>query len=471
MNTHMERVAVIGAGTMGAAIAAQLADAGLDVLLLDIIPFQLTQQEKDAGLTINDRAVRNRLATQGVERVKISKPPNFENVENASRIIIGNLEDDFDALENADWIIEAIIENLEAKRNLMARIERVRKPSTLVSTNTSGILISQIAEGFSDSFRENFIGTHFFNPPRYMKLLEIIPTKDTLPENIDKVRDFCAQRLGKGVVLCKDSPNFIANRVGFGCGAYVLSYVLENGYTVEEVDAITGPVIGRPKTATFRLIDLVGIDIWDHIISNLAVAIPHDQYILPYLQSDRANFLIRTMIDKGWLGNKAGKGFYHAVAQPDGSKEFRVLDLNRMDHIPPSAVHLPTLEKVKEITDLRERLRVVLGAQDRGGQLARAVVYQNLVYASQLIPEVADTPAPIDDAMRWGFGYSTGPFEIWDLLGVRDILPAMEMDGYPVAEWVYEMLDCGNESFYHYDGSVKLATYEPGKRNYSPLSM
>ncbi|HSB66778.1 MAG TPA: 3-hydroxyacyl-CoA dehydrogenase family protein, partial [Anaerolineales bacterium] len=259
MKYKFHRAVVIGAGTMGAAIAAHLANAGVPVTLLDIVPNKLSPEEEQKGLTLQDKAVRNRIVQQGLDRAIKSRPASFFSSDTASLVSIGNLEDDLDVIKAADWVIEVIIENLKIKRSLMARIDAIRPENVIISTNTSGIPVTQIAEGLSEGFRKHFLGTHFFNPPRYLKLLEVIPTKDTLPEVVNALSEFGEYRLGKGIVLCKDTPNFIANRIGFGGGAFALDYILENNYTVDEVDAITGPAIGRPKTATFRLIDLVGI--------------------------------------------------------------------------------------------------------------------------------------------------------------------------------------------------------------------
>jgi 3-hydroxyacyl-CoA dehydrogenase len=256
------------------------------------------------GLTLDDSVVRNRIVQEGLDRALKSRPASFFTADHASLISIGNLEDDFDVIQQADWVIEAIIENLEIKRQLMERIDKVRGENTIVSTNTSGIPVSSIAKGRSQGFREHFLGTHLFNPPRYMKLVEVIPTEDTHSDVVKFINHFLEYRLGKGIVVAKDTPNFIANRLGFAGGAFGLDYILEQGYTVEEVDSITGPIIGRPKTATFRLIDLVGIDVWEHVGRNLVPLIPHDEHAIRYLESERSNELFHTMVENGWLGRK-----------------------------------------------------------------------------------------------------------------------------------------------------------------------
>jgi 3-hydroxyacyl-CoA dehydrogenase len=346
----------------------------------------------------------------------------------------------------------------------MERIDVLRGPQTIISTNTSGIPVSSIAEGRSESFCQHFLGTHFFNPPRYLKLLEIIPIQQTLPEVVQVIRDFGERRLGKGIVLCKDTPNFIGNRLAFGAGAFALDYILQNGYTVEEVDAITGPLMGRPKTATFRLIDLVGVDVWEHVGRNLAPAIPYDEFARPYLNSERVNNLIHDMVQKGRLGNKTRQGFYKEVRNSSGEKEFWPLNLHTLEYEPPKKVRFDSIGKARGITGLGDRLKVMLEADDRAGQLVRALTYQGLAYASHCIPEIADSPQPIDDAMRWGFGHEAGPFEIWDMLGVGQTAAAMESAGFPPAEWVKDV-----QQFYQYDGEVKVSARNFDRRDFEPI--
>jgi 3-hydroxyacyl-CoA dehydrogenase len=469
MKYQIHRAVVIGSGTMGAAIAAHLANVGVRVTLLDIVPDQLTQQEEKKGLTLADPEVRNRIVREGLERATKSRPASFFSQDHASLVSIGNLEDNFDEVAQADWVIEVIIENLKIKRILMERIDAVRAPDTIVSTNTSGIPVASIAEGRSEGFRRHFLGTHFFNPPRYLKLVEVIPTPDTLPGVVEFVSHFLEYRLGKGVVLAKDTPNFIANRLGFGGGAFALDYILKNDYTVEEVDAITGPVIGRPKTATFRLIDLVGVDVWQHVGRNLAPAIPHDLHALHYLESEQANTLIQSMVDEARLGNKTRQGFYKEVRHPDGSKEFWTLNLKTREYEAPSKPRFDSIGKAKDLEKLGERFEVMLSAQDRAGQLVRALTYQTFAYASERIPEIADTPLPIDDAMRWGFNNEAGPFETWDMLGVAETVECMQSEGYPPAEWVGKMLNSGHPTFYQYEGDRKTGVYNPAKKAYERI--
>lgn len=469
MKYTFHRAVVIGAGTMGGGLAALLANAGVPTTLLDIVPNKLTAEEEKQGLTLTDPQVRNRLAREGLERAVKARPAAFLTADHAALVRIGNLEDDFDSVAQADWIIEAVVERLDIKQQLMARIDAVRKPTAIVSTNTSGIPVSQIAQGRSESFRQHFLGTHFFNPPRYLKLLEVIPTADTLPEVVEAISRFAEFRLGKGVVPCKDTPNFIANRIAFGSAAFALDYILEHNYTVEEVDAITGPPIGNPKTATFRLIDLVGIDVWDHVGKNLAPAIPHDAHALKYLGSERVNRLIAALVGRGSLGTKSKEGFYKEVRTEDGGKEFWALNLQTLEYEPPQKVRFESIGKVKDMEKLGDRLKVLLQAEDRAGQLVRALTYQSFAYASERIPEIADTPKPIDDAMRWGFGREAGPFETWDMLGVAETAAAMRQAGFPPAPWVDDMLAAGFPTFYEYRNGSKVGVYEPAKRAYQPI--
>ncbi|HXF84642.1 MAG TPA: 3-hydroxyacyl-CoA dehydrogenase/enoyl-CoA hydratase family protein [Anaerolineales bacterium] len=457
MAYHIHKAAVIGAGTMGAAIAAHLANAGVFVTLLDIVP-------KDAP--VGDREARNKIVNDGWDRCLKARPANLMSSDFKTFVTLGNLEDDFSAVGEADWIIEAVVEDLSIKRNLMARIDEVRKPTAIVSTNTSGIPIHAIAEGRSKEFRKHFLGTHFFNPPRYLKLLEVIPTKDTSKEVVEFISRFGEHRLGKGVVLCKDTPNFIGNRVAFGTGAFAMDFILKNGYTVEEVDAITGPLIGRPKTATFRLIDLVGVDVWDHVARNLAPLIPHDKLAQEYLRAEAPNKLISAMIERKWLGNKTKVGFYKEVRKEDGSKEFWSLDLNTLEHVPPTKPRFESVKAAKDVEGLGSRLKVLLDAEDKAGRLVRALTYQGFQYASSIIPEVADTMKPIDDAVRWGFMHEAGPFEMWDMLGVKETVKRMKAEGYPPAKWLDAMLKAGFESFYQYRNGEKVAVYDVLKGKY-----
>jgi 3-hydroxyacyl-CoA dehydrogenase len=468
MKYRIDKAVVIGAGTMGAAIAAHLANAGVHVTLLDIVPKELTDEEKKKGLKLTDRVVRNRIVKAGFDAAMKSRPASFFSKERAALVTLGNLEDDFNAVADADWIIEAIIENLKIKQDLMERIDDVRSDKTIVCTNTSGIPVQSIAEGRSKGFREHFLGAHFFNPPRYLKLLEIIPTADTSQEVVDFISHFGEYRLGKGIVLCKDTPNFIANRVGSVAGAFALNYIIENGYTIPEVDSITGPMMGRPKTATFRLIDLVGIDVSNHVRNNLAELIPHDKIAQEVLTS-KSGKITDAIVEKGWFGNKTQVGFYKTVRE-DGKKEFWPLNLETLEHEKPGEKpRFDSIGKVKDIENTGERVKALLAEDDRAAQLARAMIFHGLSYASHCIPEIADLPSTIDDASRWGFVHESGPFESWDVFGVKETVEKMKKEGYEPAPWVDEMLEVGKPTFYQYDGTTKIGVYNPAKNDYETL--
>lgn len=456
MKYHVHKALVIGAGTMGASLAAQFANAGIPVTLLDIVP-------KDAPK--DDKKARNKIVQTGWDACLKGKPANIMSSDLKTLVSLGNLEDDFDVIGEADLVIEAIIENLKIKQDLMARIDKIRKKTGIIATNTSGIPVKDIAEGRSEGFKQHFLGMHFFNPPRYLKLLEVIPTDDTLPEVIEFISHFGEFRLGKGIVLCKDTPNFIGNRLAFGTGAFSMHYILENGYTVDEVDNITGPLIGRPKTATFRLIDLVGIDVWQHVGKNLAPAIPHDKLGQRYLSSEKPAKLISTMVEKGWLGNKTKIGFYKMVRE-NGVKKFLSLDLESLEHTPAEKPRFDSIGKARKAETLGEKLKILLGEDDKAAKLVKALTYQAFQYASTIIPEVADTPKPLDDASRWGFVHEAGPFEIWDMLGVKETLEAMQAEGYDPADWVGTMLKSGNDAFYQYENGTRVGVYDVTKKDY-----
>jgi 3-hydroxyacyl-CoA dehydrogenase len=458
MKYHVHKAVVIGAGTMGASLAAHFANAGIPVTLLDIVP-------KDAPP--DDKKARNKIVQAGWDACLKGRPANIMSSDLKTFVTLGNLEDDFDVIGEADLVLEAIIENLKIKQGLMERIDAVRKENGIIATNTSGIPIKDIAEGRSEGFKQHFLGMHFFNPPRYLKLLEVIPTGDTLPEVVDFIRHFGEFRLGKGVVLCKDTPNFIGNRLAFGTGSFSMHYILENGYTVDEVDAITGPLIGRPKTATFRLMDLVGIDVWEHVGVNLAPAIPHDKLGQQYLASEKPAKLISTMVERGWLGNKTKIGFYKQERDADGKKVYLSLDLNTLEHTPSEKPRFDSIGKAKKSEDgLGSRLKVLLDEDDKAAKLVQALTYQAFQYASTIVPEVADTPKSLDDATRWGFMHEAGPFETWDMLGVKDTLEVMKSEGYPPADWVEGMLKAGKETFYQYEDGSKVGVYDVTKRDY-----
>ena len=440
MTFSIRKAAVIGAGTMGGGIAAHLANIGIPVVLLDMVPPNLSEAEKD------DPKARNRIVQSLYDRMAKARPANLARRDRGDLITLGNLEDDFDLLADCDWIVEVIIEQLAPKQALMERIEAVRKPWSIISSNTSGIPINEIADGRSDDFRAHFLGTHFFNPPRYLKLLEIIPTPDTSPEVLDFMVQFGGETLGKGVVVCKDTPNFIANRFIAIVGSYLAEYALENGYSIAEVDTITGPLVGHPKTATFRLTDLVGLDVMMHVNKNLYPAIPHDPY-RDILKGSKSTALNEKMAVNKWLGNKTGQGFYKKV-MVNGKREFHTIDPETLEYFNPPKARFDSVGAVRKIEGMGERLRQLLEFDDRAANFVRDTTYYMLAYAAYVTPEIAHSIVDVDNANRWGFAHEAGPFEIWDMLGVAETIEKMESAGHDVADWVKEMVSNGHESFY-----------------------
>jgi 3-hydroxyacyl-CoA dehydrogenase len=447
----VNKVAVLGAGTMGAQIAAHLANAGLEVLLLDMAPQELTEEEKAKGLTLESRQVRNRIVEAGLAAAKKLKPAAFFSDEAIGLITTGNFEDDLARVAEVDWIIEAVIENLAIKRDLFARVEKHRRPGTIISSNTSGIPISEMSAGMPNDFRRHFLGTHFFNPPRYLKLLEVIPTAETLPEVIDFICDFCDRRLGKGIVRCKDTPNFIANRIGTFSLFNTIGAMIEGGYTVEEVDALTGTIIGRPKSATFRTLDIVGLDVALYVADNLYAAVADDEWRDLLVPPD----FLREMVKRGWIGKKAGQGFYKKHGD-----EYWVIDYNKLEYRPPSKVSFPSVEVAKAIEDTGERIRALLASRDRAGEFLWKVISRNLIYAANRIPEISETIISVDDAVRWGFNHEFGPFQLWDVLGVEKTVQRMREGGQSVPALVESLLESGKKSFYeHSEGRTFYFDY------------
>jgi 3-hydroxyacyl-CoA dehydrogenase len=444
LSYKIEKVAVLGAGTMGAQIAAHLANAGIDVLLLDVAPRELTREEEARGLTLDSPQVRNRIVNAGLEAAKRIKPAPFFSSSITRLVATGNFTDDLEKVSKADWIIEAVIENLEIKRDLFARVERYRKPGTIVSSNTSGIPIKSMAEGMSEDFRRHFLGTHFFNPPRYLKLLEVIPTADTNPEVARFVADFSDRRLGKGVVFCKDTPNFIANRIATFSSLNAIRVTVEGGYTVEEVDAMTGPLVGRPKSASFRTSDIVGLDVALYVADNLYPAVPNDEKRDVMIPPD----FLREMVKRGWTGNKAGQGFYKKQKGEAGKTEYWVLDYEQMEYRPSQKVRFPSIDAAKQIEDTAERIRTLIYGKDRVGEFLWKTMSQNLIYAANRVPEIADDIVTIDNAVRWGFNHEFGPFELWDVIGVERSVEKMKQDGLAIPPLVQRLLESGKTSFY-----------------------
>lgn len=460
MSLAIKRVVVVGSGTMGGALAAHFANAGLVVSLLDIAPTQLNTDEAKKNLALDHPAVRNRVVNAGLQAVVKSKPAALFTPQTVEQIAVGNLQDNFDVVAQADWILEAIVENLQVKQQLMERVDAVRKPDSIVTTNTSGIPIAAIQQGRSLSFRRHFVGTHFFNPPRYLKLLEVIPGPDTLPDVVEFVKQFGESVLGKGVVICKDRPNFVANRLGTFLGSFALRYASENGYGVSEVDDFTGTLIGHPKTATFRLLDLVGIDVMYHVAQNLYSAVPEDESIVDLQMPE----FVGEMVKRGWLGNKSGQGFYKEM-QEDGKRKFYALDLHTLEYSKPPKVFYDSVSGAEMYETLPERLRYLMTQEDRAAKFVWDTTARYLAYVSHRVPEIADDIVSVDNAMKWGFAHELGPFETWDVLGVRATVERMANEDIAVAVWVTEMLAAGHESFYqngsYYD--LKTKAYQPIK--------
>ncbi len=468
-------VTVIGAGTMGAAIAGHLANAGVPVTLLDIVPPELTPEETAAGLTLQDRKVRNRFVDTGFSRMIKAKPSNLFTKSAANLISLSNLEDDFEeAVGKSDWIVEVIVERPGPKQALMERIEATAPADAIISSNTSGIPIKIISEGRGDDFKKRFLGTHFFNPPRYLHLLEIIPTADTDPAVVERMRRFAEETLGKGVVICKDTPNFIANRMFSFVQSDVIEFAIENGYTVEEVDRLTGTLLGRPKSGTFRLSDLVGIDVMSMVGENLYAMVPDDED-REVLRGEYSTAVLEMLVENKILGAKAGQGFFKTVVDEKGRKSFWGLDLQaaaeeeEIDYLEPKKPRWSSVGTVRDLP-LPERLRELVVADDTAGELIWHTLAATMAYASKRIPEIADSIVDIDNAMKWGFAWEMGPFEIWDVLGVDDTLNRMEGEGISVAPWVQEMVDSGHTSFYSYDGMTRMV-YNPASHGYVPIEV
>ncbi len=451
MTRRIRRAAVLGAGTMGAAIAAHCANAGLEVDLLDIAP--------------QDGEDKNAVVKGGFERMKKARPAALMSEHAAGRIRLGNFEDDLERISEADWILEAIVEKLEPKRELWARVEKLAGEEAVLSSNTSGIPLSSIAEGRSQNFRRRFLGTHFFNPPRYLKLLEIIPTEDTDRQTVEDVREFGERVLGKGGVIAKDTPNFIGNRLGSFSGMNSIRYIFENGFGIEEVDALTGPLIGRPKTATFRLMDQVGLDIAIGVAENLYELVPEDES----REQLKVPKPLKEMQERNLLGIKTGSGFYKRTRR-DGKTVFDVLNLETFEYEPPQNPEVPLAEEARKQGDIGARLRFIMSRadEDRHARMLRDTILPDLAYASRRVPEISDTLEDVDHAMEWGFGHEAGPFRMWDLLGVRETVERMDSLGIEVAGWVREMLEAGNESFYKKEGTKEFQ-YSPLTKQYEPV--
>jgi len=438
MMKSVRKAAVLGAGVMGGGIAALFASAGIRTLMLDIVPFDLTDEEK------TNPAARNRIAVAGLKAVQSAKPALLMDPRDVDLIEIGNMEDDFPKLAHCDWIVEVVVENVQIKQALFQKVDRVRKPDAIVSTNTSGIPLAKMTAGLSTGFKRHFLGTHFFNPVRYMKLLELIPGEETLPEVLSFMAEFGERRLGKGIVWAKDTPNFVGNRIGIQGSMKAIHLMLERGLTIAEADAMLGPVMGRPKTAVFKTGDLVGLDILGHVARNTYEMIEGDE--------SREDFMIPAfvgrMIERNLLGKKTGAGFYKTEVDKDFKKIRKVIDPESLEYVSIKKPNFPCLAAAKQKPDLTDRLKTVVYADDAGGRFAWETLAHSLIYAANRIPEISDTIVEIDRSIRWGFNFESGPFETWDAIGVAESAEKMEKEGFTVPDKVKQMLASGCPGFY-----------------------
>ncbi|MEQ1746037.1 MAG: 3-hydroxyacyl-CoA dehydrogenase/enoyl-CoA hydratase family protein [Saprospiraceae bacterium] len=460
MTKHIRKVAVLGSGLMGTGIAAHLAGCGLEVLMLDILPSDLSESEAKKP------AARNRIGQAALQTALKAKPAPFYDQKFASRITVGNYEDDFPKIKSCDWIIEVVVERIDIKKQVFENVEKHRAPGSLVTSNTSGIPIHLMTEGRSDDFKKHFLGTHFFNPARYMRLLEIIPTPDTDPAVTAFFLHYGDVFLGKQTVLCKDTPAFIANRVGVYAMAKIFQLTHEIGLDIATVDALTGPAIGRPKTGTFRLGDLVGMDTAVHVINGMRQNCPHDEQIGAFEVPRFLQFLI----ENKFFGNKSGKGFYQKTDRKDekGRPVVLALNLDTLEYAPAQKAKLPILDTLKQIDELPRRMKAIFKGTDKGAELLQRSFLGLFAYASNRVPEISDTLYAIDDALRAGFAWEKGPFEYWDLVGVADAAQAAEARGEKIAPWVSDMLAAGHTSFYKSENGKRLC-YNPATKTHEPL--
>ncbi|MDX2440168.1 MAG: 3-hydroxyacyl-CoA dehydrogenase NAD-binding domain-containing protein, partial [Desulfobacterales bacterium] len=458
MNRKIRSAAVIGSGVMGGGIAALLAGAGVKTLLLDIVPFDLKDDEK------KDPAARNRIAKAGIDTVLMSMPSLLMQKKDVDLISIGNLEDDFDKLADCDWIVEVVVENLKIKKELFKRIEPVRKKGSIVSSNTSGIPLKGMSEGLSSEFRQHFLGTHFFNPVRYMKLLEIIAGEETLPEIVEFMADYGERILGKGIVWAKDTPNFVGNRIGVQGITKAMQLMLEDGLTIPEVDALFGPVMGRPKTAMFKTTDLVGLDTMGHVAKNTYDLVKDDEaresFVIPEF--------VDKMIEKNLLGKKTQSGFYKTDLTPEWKKIRKVINPATLEYAEYEPPDFPCLAEAKKAGTLAEKIKAILYGEDKGAKFAWKAVADNLIYAANRIPEISDTIVDIDNAMKWGFNFEMGPFEAWDAIGVKESVEKMEKEGLKVPQLITGMLESGCTSFYKSENG-KVFFYDFKSNDYREL--
>lgn len=435
---QIKKAAVLGSGVMGSGIAAHLANIGIPTLLLDIVPRELTDAEKAKGLTLEDKQVRNKISEAGKQKLLKQKPAPLTSKKNIALIEAGNFEDDMERLKEVDWIIEVVVENLDVKKEVFSKVDQYRRLGSIVSSNTSGISVEAMAEGRSEDFRKHFLGTHFFNPPRYLKLLEVIPTSATDAKVLTYMKEFGEDVLGKGVVEAKDTPNFIANRIGTYGLLVTVQEMLKGGYSVGEVDSITGPLIGRPSSATFRTLDVVGLDTFAHVAKNV-----YDQVEGKEKDVFEIPDFIKKMLDKGWLGSKSGQGFFLKQG-----KEILELDPETLEYGPRKKLKTQAAELAKQQKGTANKMKALVYADDRAGKLLWNVLSPALLYSAELFGEIADDIVAIDEAMKWGFGWQMGPFETWDAIGVKQSVEKMKSEGAEIPLWIQEMIDNGIHSFY-----------------------
>jgi 3-hydroxyacyl-CoA dehydrogenase len=464
MARKIKKAGVIGAGVMGATIAAHMANVGIETVLLDIVPPVLTDDDKKKGLTSESKEFRNRLARNGLDNALKSKPASFYVPENSKLITIGNLEDDLGLLGRVDWIIEAVVERLDIKRALFEKLETVLNPGTIITSNTSGISAKTMCEGRSGNFRKYFAITHFFNPPRYMKLLEIVGGPDTLPEVIEILVETCDKVLGKGVVYAKDTPNFVANRIGSFGMFCVIRAMMDMGLSIETVDKLTGPVVGNPKSASFRTADLVGLDTILHVADNVYEGAPEDER----REMFKAPEFIKQMVEKNLLGEKTRQGFYKKSKDKDGKKAVLSLDYRNLQYTPQEKVKMGSLEAAKNMSGTAEKIKSLYYAEDIAGQFTFRTLTETLIYSASRIPEIADDIVNVDNALKWGFARQMGPFEAWDAIGVRKSVAKMKEAGYAIPAWVEAMLKKGYESFYTRDAGG-LSCYDLASMEYKEV--
>lgn len=463
MNRHIRKVAVLGSGVMGSRIACHFANIGCEVLLLDIVPRELNEKEQKMGISTDDIRFRNRIVNDALQFALKSNPSPIYKKSFANLIETGNLEDDLEKISSCDWVIEAVIERLDIKKQVYDNVEKFRKEGSLITTNTSGIPIQMLLDGRSEDFQKNFCGSHFFNPPRYLQLLEIIPSTKTDQGVIDFLMMYGRKFLGKKTVLCKDTPAFIANRIGVYSIMSLFHAVQELDLSVKEVDKLTGPVLGRPKSATFRTCDVVGLDTLVHVANGLSDNCPNDEEHALFSLPD----YISKMVENNWLGSKTGQGFYKKVKK-DGKSEILSLNLKTLEYEAPERVKFPTLEMVKPVDDLKKRVKMLVMGMDKASQFYKKTFAGLFAYVSHRVPEIADEIYKIDDALKAGFGWELGPFEYWDAIGFEQGLKLIEAEGKTTADWVSEMKSNGVSSFYKVEDDRKLF-YDVTSKSYKEI--